>query len=76
MYMYIHNVHVSIEIHMYMYCVSLDWLYTHMYMYMYMSWYHQRSLTHHSQFWRLGIQCPTLVYVMFVGMKWVSFLFG
>ena len=30
------------------------------------SWYHQRSLTHHSQFSRLGIQCPTLIYVMFV----------
>ena len=30
------------------------------------SWYHQRSLTHHSQFSRLGIQCPTLTHVMFV----------
>ena len=42
----------------------------------------QRSLTHHSQFPRLGIQYPTLVYVMFVGsglIRWVSFysfLFG
>ena len=26
---------------------------------------HQRSLTHHSQFSRLGIQCPTFIYVMF-----------
>ena len=30
------------------------------------SWYHQRPLTHHSQFSRLGIQCPTLIYMMFV----------
>ena len=40
------------------------------------SWYHRRSLTHHSQFSRLGIQCPTLVCVMFIGsglMGWVSF---
>ena len=37
-------------------------------MYMYgESWYHQRSLTHHSQFSRLGIQCPTLVHVMLIG---------
>ena len=38
--------------------------------------YHQRSLTHHSQFSRLGIQCPTLVYVMFVGSggHWGEFL--
>ena len=35
-----------------------------------------RTLTHHSQFSRLGIQCPTLVYVMLIGsglMGWVSF---
>ena len=31
------------------------------------SWYHQRSLTHHFQFSKLGIQCPTLVYVMLIG---------
>ena len=31
--------------------------------------YHQRSLTHHSQFSKLGIQCPTLIYVMFVGSE-------
>ena len=33
------------------------------------SWYHQRSLTHHSQFSRLGISVLLLysVYVMFVG---------
>ena len=42
---------------------------------------HQRSLTHHSQFSRLGIQCPTLVHVsvMFVGsglIRWVSFCFS
>ena len=40
------------------------------------SWYRQRSLTHHSQFSRLGIQWPTLIYVMFVGsglIRWVSF---
>ena len=40
------------------------------------SWYHQRSLTHHSQFSRLGIQCPTLLYVMLIGsglMRCVSF---
>ena len=30
------------------------------------SWHHQRSLTHHSQFSRLGIRCPALVYVMFM----------
>ena len=32
-------------------------------------------VTHYSQFSRLGIQCPTLVYVMFVGsglIGWVS----
>ena len=27
------------------------------------SWYHQSPLSHHSQFSRLGIQCPTLTYV-------------
>ena len=36
---------------------------------------YQRSLTHHTQFSRLGIQCPTLIYVMFVGSgEFVSFL--
>ena len=33
----------------------------------------ERSLTHHSQFSRLGIQRPTLVYSVFdVGREWVN----
>ena len=36
------------------------------YIHVHESWYHQRSLTHHSQFSRLGIQCPTLIYVEWV----------
>ena len=34
--------------------------------------YHQRSLTHHSQFSRLAIQCPILIYVMFVGSRLIN----
>ena len=38
-----------------------------------------KILTNHSQFSRLGIQCPTLVYLMFVGnglMRWEFSCFG